>query len=31
MIEDGEGVLLVGEKREYLVRAGEGQFSTDRG
>jgi len=31
MIEDGEEVLLVGKKREYFVKAGEGQFSTDRG
>ena len=31
MIETGEHLLLVGEKREYFVKAGEGQFSTDRG
>lgn len=31
MIEDGEGILLVSRGREYLVRAGGGQFSTDRG
>ena len=31
MIEDGEHLLLVGGEREYFVKAGEGQFSTDRG
>ena len=31
MIEDGEDILLVGRKREYFVKAGEGRFSTDQG
>ncbi len=31
MIEEGDRVLLSGEKREYFVRAGEGQLSTDLG
>ncbi|NLA39197.1 MAG: protein-L-isoaspartate carboxylmethyltransferase [Methanomicrobiales archaeon] len=31
MIEDGEEILLVGEKREYFVKASAGEFSTDRG
>jgi tRNA (adenine57-N1/adenine58-N1)-methyltransferase len=31
MIETGEYLLLVGEDREYFVKAEEGQFSTDRG
>jgi len=31
MIEDGERVLLVSQDREYYVRAGKGNLSTDRG